>query len=344
VKPTPRPTIRQIAEICGFSRSAVSLALRNDPSIPEETRNKIKATANRLGYYPDPLMSAFASRRWKTDASTYRGTLAWLDNSPTLEWHRLNVMNSKVLQAARERAQEFGYQMDVFWLREPGKSSARLSRTLINRGIQGVLLAPQAKSKARLHLQWNHFSVVSFGYTLVSPRFHTVAGNQYSSISTIMRRLRALGYRRVGFAMEPYFDARMNHQWEAGFLWHQNLFALKNRIPPLVREFSQANFEKWIHEFHPQVVVTHDPELIMSWLQKLQLRVPEDVGVTATMFRSREGFSGMKSRVMLGRIGIDLLIAMLQRNEKGIPEIPQQVLIEPVWTQGKWIRRLTHAP
>jgi len=48
------PTVRLIAETCGYSRSSVSLALRGDPRLPEATREKILRVARELGYRPNP--------------------------------------------------------------------------------------------------------------------------------------------------------------------------------------------------------------------------------------------------------------------------------------------------
>jgi len=46
---------QDIARELGLSQTAVSLALRNHPSIPETTVRSVRATARRLGYRPDPL-------------------------------------------------------------------------------------------------------------------------------------------------------------------------------------------------------------------------------------------------------------------------------------------------
>ena len=47
------PTIKEIAERSGFSPSTVSYALRDNPRIPGETRDKIKAVAQEMGYQRD---------------------------------------------------------------------------------------------------------------------------------------------------------------------------------------------------------------------------------------------------------------------------------------------------
>ncbi|MCB1120929.1 MAG: LacI family DNA-binding transcriptional regulator [Verrucomicrobiae bacterium] len=44
----PRVTLKAIAERLGYSKNTISLALRNNPQIPEATRNKIKKTAEEM--------------------------------------------------------------------------------------------------------------------------------------------------------------------------------------------------------------------------------------------------------------------------------------------------------
>ena len=50
--------MQDIADRVGLSRSAVSLALRNHPSIPEATRERVRQAAAELGYRRNPLVAA----------------------------------------------------------------------------------------------------------------------------------------------------------------------------------------------------------------------------------------------------------------------------------------------
>ena len=53
--------LQEIAEKAGVSRATVSLALRNQTSIPARTRTRIRQLAEQLGYRPNPLISALMS-------------------------------------------------------------------------------------------------------------------------------------------------------------------------------------------------------------------------------------------------------------------------------------------
>ena len=46
--------------------TTVSLALRNHPRLPQDTRERIQKMAERLGYRPDPFLQALVAYRGKT--------------------------------------------------------------------------------------------------------------------------------------------------------------------------------------------------------------------------------------------------------------------------------------
>ncbi|WP_200941030.1 LacI family DNA-binding transcriptional regulator [Microbacterium sp. Root53] len=51
--PEPRPTMKDVADHLGVSRQLVSLVLRDLPGASEETRRRVRAAAEELGYHPD---------------------------------------------------------------------------------------------------------------------------------------------------------------------------------------------------------------------------------------------------------------------------------------------------
>jgi LacI family transcriptional regulator len=59
-------TSRDIAREIGLSQSTVSRALRGDPRVAPETRARVKAAAERLGYLPDAAARVLSSGRTRT--------------------------------------------------------------------------------------------------------------------------------------------------------------------------------------------------------------------------------------------------------------------------------------
>lgn len=160
-----RVSIRQIAEASGFSRSTVSLALRDDPRILPETRAAIRAAAQELGYVPDPLLSAWAQERWQVPGNHGGHVLAIVHQTPpaVVDHHR-HLQPPRVperqIQGIRREAQRRGYRTELFNLADYPNGRA-LGRVLYQRGIRGILLAPLYVPMLEPEIEWGRFSVVS---------------------------------------------------------------------------------------------------------------------------------------------------------------------------------------
>src|SRR5690242_15489714 len=123
------PNIRAIAKRSGFSRTTVSLALRNHPKIPEETREKIKTVAKEMGYRPNPMVSVLMSQLQKSKKQ--QSTIGFLISSQNLQqWRRENGLEMELFEGARKRAADLGYELEPFSVAESGMTSQRLNKIL----------------------------------------------------------------------------------------------------------------------------------------------------------------------------------------------------------------------
>lgn len=336
-----RVTTRDIARAAGLHPSTVSRALRNHPGIPAATCDRVREIAAKLGYTPDPMLASLNAYRRSAHPVAYQATLAWVTNASTRHGWSSNRTIALFHEGARDRAREFGYKLEIFWLREPGMSLPRTMQVLKTRGIQGLLLAPQPQPGTRLELDWSEFSAVSFGYTLVFPPLHMVTANHFRAAGAMLRNLHARGYRRVGLALSATTDEQVDHAWIGGYLVEQQLLFPGAKIPPFVKEVTAANepaFWAWYKRYCPEVIVAHD-RTFLQFLRKRGLNVPHDVGMAFFHLAEDAGREAgiFEHPLTVGAAAADLLIAMLNRNEKGIPETQQRILIEGVWRDGPTI-------
>jgi LacI family transcriptional regulator len=123
-----RPTLKQVAEAAGVSVATASYALNNGGSVGRETRDRVIATAERLGYAPN--LSAKAMRTGRS------GTLGLV--LPDLTNPFFPLLSQTIIHAARER----GYS--VFLTDTQGSKDAESESidTLIQRGIDGIIWFP----------------------------------------------------------------------------------------------------------------------------------------------------------------------------------------------------------
>ena len=66
VRTSSTPRLKDIADKTGFSTNTVSLALRESPRIPAETRDVIRRAATELNYQPNHVARSLVSRETKT--------------------------------------------------------------------------------------------------------------------------------------------------------------------------------------------------------------------------------------------------------------------------------------
>jgi LacI family transcriptional regulator len=334
-----RPTIRDIARKAGCHYSTVSLALRNHPRIPLQTKERIREIASELGYRADAMLAALCAYREMKRPAKERGVIAWLTNHGTEKGWKLSACNRDYFQGASARAAERGYRLEEFWLAAPGMNAPRMSEIFWARGIQGVLLPPQERLGA-IDLDWKNFSAVTFGYTLTHPRLHLVSNHEYRTMGTLFAELNRRGYRRIGLVNLRNQDERVDHNWLAAYLVEQNRLCADQAISPLITErWNDQEFLAWVERFRPDAIVTRLLEVLTS-LKRARYRVPEDIGVAYhSLDEGRLGLSGMKKNsFQIGVMAVDLLVDMLHRNERGIPPRAYLLMVEGTWYEGRTVR------
>jgi LacI family transcriptional regulator len=335
-----RVTLRDVADAAGCHFSTVSLALQDHPRLPAATRQRLRTLARQMGYVADPLLASLSSYRSARRPVAFRSTLAWITNYPTRDgWKQAEIFHHYFLGAA-ERARSLGYQLEEFWLGERGMTGARASQILQARNVAGLLLAPQPTAGLSLDLDWPAFSAVALGYTLASPSLHLVSTHQFRSMKLALARLAERGYRRIGLVMLAASDARVDHNWLAGYLVGQQIMPSVGRLPHLfLHEWNEREFARWLRREKPDAFVTKHAEVLPA-LARLGRRVPADIGVAFLTLPSVNGeYSGLDENPReVGAAAADYLAGMIHRNERGVPAMPQRVLIDGTWIDGQTVR------
>ncbi len=330
-----RPTLRDIARKAGCHYSTVSLALRGHPRISAETRTRVKHAAEALHYRPDAMLAALTAYRVKRRPAVERPAIAWLVNHSRRKGWTVSACNVEYWRGASERAEERGYRLEEFWLAEPGMTGRRMSQILRTRGIQGLLLPPQ-ETLCAVELEWEEFSAVAFGYTLLHPRLHLVSNHEYRTMGSLFAELQRRGYRQVGLVDLRVHDERVDHNWLAAYLIEQHRLAPERPLPPLIMDrWDEAEFLGWMRRHRPASIVTKLPE-VLACLRAAGYRVPEDVGVAFhSLDEGARGVSGMRKNArQLGVMALDQVVDMLHRHERGLPDLPQLFMVEGSWVEG----------
>ena len=338
-------TMQTIASQAGVTQATVSLALANHPRISVATRQRIRALAARLGYQPNPYVSALMRVRRLGLEHGDQPVIALVNGleSPAA-WQTTRAETVRQMrEGAIARARERGYGTEEFWLHEDGMSAERFSRMLHSRGIQGLLLGPMAEGERPPLITWELFAAVRLGVPLPALAITTVCNDHFFSSLQVMQKCHQLGYRRPGLMMLQSHSERFQGRWDGGLMVGKELYP---GISP-VRTLRLQSWDRleavaaWLRDARPDVIVTPGALPIKRHLQSLGLSIPRQIGL-ASLACPQPGdfFSGVyQNGRLIGATGIDLVIGMLERNERGLPNQSHTVMIEGIWNPGKTLRR-----
>ncbi len=333
-------SIRDLAREAGVHHTTVSRALRNDLGVSVAVRDRIKKLAAIRGYTPDPILSALIYHRKQSTRPSFQATLGWITAHPTRDgWRKSEKVGH--YQGACARARELGYQIEEFWFREPGMTERRATQILLARNIRGLFFVPQPRSRGHINLDWSLFSAIAFNHTLARPILNTVTTHHFRSMRLIMRKLKKLGYRRIGLACWPEIQEAVDRNWTAAY-WAYQPQPYHMPIPVFCeRKWKRDPFFRWLDRHRPEVVVSHDLE-ILSWLKERGLRIPKDIGfVNPAITEGPKGLSGVaENNQQIGIAAVNLIVDMIHRGERGIPITPSCHLIEGTWIQGSMVHAL----
>jgi LacI family transcriptional regulator len=336
---SPAPTVRSLARSLGLSHTTVSDALRGAGRVDPATTRRVVQAAEEAGYRRNPLAAAVMSELRRSRGGTFRGVLAAVDNfEPDRPPHGL--FHRALVEGAQTRAEQLGFKLEEFVVNHPDLTVPRLDSILQSRGIHGVLLLPSWYAPDWTGLDWSRYAGVYTDYIIDRPSLHRVCCNHYRSTMALLELLAARGYRRPGLYVEKGRDERTQHRFSSAFRTFQETHAEIEPVPPLIAATrSQGDFAAWFRHFNPDVVLGHFTELI-DWMEGCGARVPETYGFVSlnVLYQTRPCAGLDQQPVELGSRAVELLIAQLQRNERGIPEWPTTTTIPARWIEGPTVR------
>lgn len=336
------PNMKDVATALGVHQTTVSLALRNHPSIPESTRQRVRAMADKMGYRPNPLVSALIAERKKRQPTRHGSTLGFLTCTPERHGWQRSRNYKRVHEAMVRYAPRLGYKLEEFWLHEPDMSPLRLQQILLHRGIRGLVLCPLPGELHTLDFDFSEFATVALGLTLRTPRLDQISIDHNSLMKLAIQNLQARGYRKVGFITSQVVDDRVRHLQLGAFLAAQHhspsFFAppisYKERQPPVIQE--------WIDTHKLDAIICSTPsefEFFDKLLSLQKKHLPEHFALICLDCVHGTDQSGIVQNLEAeAQTAIDLLVSRVERAQFGIPEHPRITLIDGQWQGGKWLQ------
>ncbi len=342
--PPASKNLQAIARATGVSAMTVSRVLRNFPRVAPDTRRRVLQATKKLGYSPDPHMARLMARVRSHRHHRAEAVIAVVRDNHAGDDLLDPAYHYAPLQDISAQAERYGYRAEEFRLDRRKMSPSRLRQILEARGIEGIIMSPQSSRSIGREINYAGFAAVTLGYGLQSPALHRASTNMNHGILQATEELTARGYRRIGLAITEWINARSDCTYTGAMFNYQHEIPACNRVPILL--FPKNNiaedenhFRKWFRAYRPDVIISFD-SYVPEWLVRLSLRIPEDLGLVVHDWISRCGdFAGIDHRrPQVVAAAVDQLATQLINNERGVPEVARQVLIEPAWIEGPSIR------
>lgn len=341
----PKSTLRIVADNCGLSASTASRALSGHPNVRLAVREKVQAEAKRLGYTRNQLVGSVMAHVRAGRTQRFLGNLA-IVHVPSTEQLRPRAMQQVMIDAARVRAKELGFQLDLFSLADGKNGVGALGRMLRSRGVQGAIFLNANLNDAAHDFAWEHFASAEIDYGSTVLLQHTVAIDHHLTLNNALTQLRGLGYIRVGLFIERYKDERLLNKWTAAFRSFQESSGGIGSVPLLVATtMTSKAFLSWHREHAVDLAIGHVDDAV-DWLRRAGITVPQNTGFFNLNWNERgRPCAGLDLRPELqGIAAVESVVAQIHRNERGLPADPHTVMVSGRWIDGPTLRRSSRQP
>lgn len=320
------PTMQDVARHAGVALSTVSYAINGTRPISEETRQRIFAAMEELGYRPNVLARGLASKRSRIIAlllpAAKRG---------------LGLTELEFVMSATEMAREHGYHL-VLWSTEI--RDAEELKELMQQGlVDGVIVMEIHEHDERVDL----LREINFPFTMIGRSADNEGINHVDidfgqTMEVVVEHLASLGHRHIAF---------LNHareEFEAGYgpavrAQHRFLQSIEDRALQGKTRFCEPDAEDGYTavadllalDADLTAIIVMNDRIIPGILRAITDRgwqIPRDFSIVSAV--SSERIAKMTNPTIttaeapakeLGRLGTEMLIQYLEGGKVAFSEV-----------------------
>lgn len=269
-------SLSEVASAAGVSKMTASRVLRGDGGYSEDTRVKVMAEVDRLGYLPNRLATVFAG----DTKSTFVGV-----SIPDLG----NEVFAQVLEGIDRKLGAFGYQTVLGLTQHTLEEEENWIQTVLPWQPAGLILTGRSHSARALDLLRNAgIPVVEIWDLNSSPLDISVGINHYDCGFEMGRYLVGLGYRALGYVGTRHDTANAATARLEGFVK-----AASDGGATVTRQFclhDKASYYPGFYGTEQLLASGADVECIyyqndamafggLQYCEKIGLKVPVEIGI-----------------------------------------------------------------
>ena len=337
-----RPTIKDVARLAQVHFTTVSMAMRGHPSIPAVTRERILATANRIGYQRNEVFSALTRRRSNFGGGYLTPRIAYLANQSPEEGYLKVAHNVLFVAGARRQAEALGYDFELVYVAPGHHDSRSLDHYLKSRSIRGFIIGSFIPGRPDLGVDWNDYAVAKINSRHVAPGVPFVSNDQYGEVRCAFSNLRRLGYRRIGLAVGQPDEQVTDGMHQSALLLEQAGIPARDRVPPLLFP-TEANTSREVVPLLRAWIRSHRPDAVLcTWatiadmIREAGFDCPGKVACASLCLSKPDpAVAGIVASLEpVGEQAASLLVAALRAETRGIPSLATATYVRGTWFDG----------
>jgi LacI family transcriptional regulator len=188
---TRMPTIKDVAQLSGISKTTVSRVINNKGYVSEEKKALVLKAMEELEYYPN-----LAARRLRGQLTTTIGVIV-----PKIT----NPFFSYLVDAIEEAAYEKGYQVLIFQSNEDPKKELTFLNLLKTKQVDGVIMTSVENDWTKIKSFIKHGPIVLCNVYIETSTVPTVRLNQYKGTYDGIKHLIERGHRKIAYCTGGFF-------------------------------------------------------------------------------------------------------------------------------------------
>ena len=269
-----RITMKDVALKSGFAINTISRAMRDDKRLSEETRNKIKQVAHKLGYIPNQM------------ASTLRSGKSHIIAVIINDLH--NQHFTILLEALDKSLREHGYNMMIFCMQLNETLGEQLIHTAISQNAEGILYFPFHNNSTHIEImQKNHVPFVLIDRWIQGIQVDCVRIDDIQAGYVAGRHLIELGHRTF-LHLAGILSSSSEIERMEGFMKALQEAGLPEKCTRILswetiqEAIANDTLEKRLLPLDYTAIFSFSDELAyhgINALEKLDLAIPEDVSI-----------------------------------------------------------------
>lgn len=182
-------TIKDVAKKAKVSITTVSMVLNNNPKISEATRQKVLKAIQELNYYPRRMARGLVSRK--------TGNIGFILTEDHFSRHE--PFYTRIFLGTEFEARELEYYILLTTVPPDFKPNSRLPRFILERNVDGIILAGKVPHALMQCIQQRDIPVVFVDYFLPDENYPAVLIDNISGGLLATQHLIKCGRQRIGF-------------------------------------------------------------------------------------------------------------------------------------------------